>query len=230
MKFQNLLGMFSVLLIALSGPSYASGYVSPPASPPSAIPTTPLPSTIPSTIPFTPSTIPFTPSPADTIAPTVLGPEGTESNCGGSVESCKKEGEDSGSALAERVILEIVEMELLDAKENGKDLEKGFSYYMKYLKGNPFFLEVAVFMTSGSMDSRFTEPEKVLIKLAAQSAEFSLRTIKKRLFESKNNPNCDANCQAYNEAKIDEVDGFHEALVDSLNDADIPLLQSRIPG
>jgi hypothetical protein len=230
MKFQNLLGMFAVLLIALSGPSYASGYVSPPASPPSAIPTTPLPSTIPSTIPFTPSTIPFTPSPADTIAPTVLGPEGTESNCGGSVESCKKEGEDSGSALAERVILEIVEMELLDAKENGKDLEKGFSYYMKYLKGNPFFLEVAVFMTSGSMDSRFTEPEKVLIKLAAQSAEFSLRTIKKRLFESKNNPNCDANCKAYNEAKIDEVDDYHRDLVYSLNDADIPLLQSRIPG
>jgi hypothetical protein len=97
---------------------------------------------------------------------------------------------------------------------------------MKYLKGNPFFLEVAVFMTSGSMDSRFTEPEKVLIKLAAQSAEFSLRTIKKRLFESKNNPNCDDNCKAYNESKIKAVDTFHESFVEALYHADIPLLQS----
>jgi hypothetical protein len=233
MKFQNLLGMFSVLLIALSGPSYASGYVSPPASPPSAIPTTPLPSTIPSTIPFTPSTIPFTPSPADTIAPTVLGPEGTESNCGGSVESCKKEGEDRGSSLAKRVIKKIVEKEILDAKDKGKtiaDLPKILEYYEKDGSGELLFQILLTLVHPVGGGVGLTKPEKVLTKLAAQRAEFSLRTIIKRLLKSARNPNCDDNCKAYNESKIKAVDTFHESFVEALYHADIPLLQPRIPG
>jgi hypothetical protein len=163
-----------------------------------------------------------------------LGPEGTESNCGGSVESCKKEGEDRGSSLAKKVIIEIVEMELLDAVENGKDREKDFPQVDEYRLFAPILLAQILSLLDDPRPLWFefalTEPEKVLIKLAAQRAEFSLRTIIKRLLKSKNNPNCDANCKAYNEAKIDEVDDYHRDLVYSLNDADIPLLQSRIPG
>ena len=230
MKFQNLLGMFSVLLIALSGPSYAGISSAPPASPPAYTVTPPPASPTPNYIPI----IPFTPPAADTIAPTVLEPEGTESNCGGTVELCKKQGGESGSALVKKVIIEIIEMELLDAKENGKDLEKDFPRVLRNKNIAPWLLRYALydlrFTEYDGYQPYFTGPERDLVTLAAQRSEFSLRTIKERLSRSANNPDCDANCLAYIEAKIYEVDHYHRDLVDSLNDADIPLLQSRIPG
>jgi hypothetical protein len=73
-----------VLLIALSGPSYVGIYGSPPASPPPTF-------TPPPTIPFIPTTIPFIPSEVF--------------NCGGSVESCKQEGWNSGSILAKNLLI-----------------------------------------------------------------------------------------------------------------------------
>ena len=221
MKFQNLLGMFAVLLIALSGPSYASGHFSPPPSPPPSPPTTFIP----------PPIITFVPSAADIIAPTVSEPEGTESICDGSVEVCKNKGKSEGDELVKFTIEQIVEMELLDAKDKNITIVN-----------LPALLEFLTSDGGGGLDLAallplllkttfiFNGPESDLITIAARRAELSLRTIKERLLTSAENPNCDANCKAYNEAKADSVDDFHEGLVKALNDADIPLLKIRIAG
>ena len=232
MKFQNLLGMFAVLLIALSGPSYASGHGSPPPSPVSPIPSTSPPS--PPTTFIPPPIITFVPSAADIIDPTVSEPEGTESNevtesnCGGSVELCKNKGKSEGDELAKFTIERIVEMELLDAEENGKDIEKDFPTINRVIPHLHGMWEEA--MASGEGEEFFAEAERELLTIAARRAELSLRTIKERLLTSAENPNCDANCKAYNEAKADSVDAFHEELVKALNHADIPLLEIRIAG
>jgi hypothetical protein len=217
MKFQNLLGMFAVLLIALSGPSYASGHGSPPPSPPTTF--------------IPPPIITFVPSAADIIAPTVSEPEGTESICGGSVESCGKEGENSGNALAAKVMIGIVEMELLDAQDKEETSARMVTILGQYATyGGDYLFEFLVLLVREADTIGLNEPEKVIAKLAALRSEFSLRTIKERLFVSKNNPNCDANCQVYNEAKIDTVDYYHQEFVKALNEANIPLLETRIPG
>jgi hypothetical protein len=138
-------------------------------------------------------------------------------------------------------------MALLDAEENGKDLEKDFPvvfYNEGILTQHPWLIvnidddsdEGSLPAGIGSLIALLNrmfpinENEKILMKSAAQSAEFSLRTIKERLSKSANNPNCDDKCQAYNTSKMDAVDVFHEEFVDALNAADVPLLQTRIPG
>ena len=224
MKFQNLLGMFAVLLIALSGPSYASGHGSPPPSPPPSPPTTFIP----------PPIITSVPSAADIIAPTVSEPEGTESICGGSVELCKNKGKSEGDELAKFTIEQIVEMELLEAKDKKKTIVNLPAVLELFTSDGGLdlagLLMLVVRNPLAVLSVSLNGPEKVLTKLAARRAELALRTIKERLLTSAENPNCDANCKAYNEAKAGSVDDFHEGLVKALNDADIPLLEIRIAG
>ena len=238
MKFQNLLGMFAVLLIALSGPSYASGHGSPPPSPVSPIPSTSPPS--PPTTFIPPPIITFVPSAADIIDPTVSEPEGTESNevtesnCGGSVELCKNKGKSEGDELAKFTIERIVEMELLEAKDKKKTIVNLPAVLELFTSDGGLdlagLLMLVVRNPLAVLSVSLNGPEKVLTKLAARRAELALRTIKERLLTSAENPNCDANCKAYNEAKAVSVDDFHEGLVKALNDADIPLLEIRIAG
>ena len=111
MKFLNLFGMVAVLLIALSGPSYATEFGSmpiPQAPPPPSPPTTFIP----------PPIITFVPSAADIIDPTVSergteSNEVTESNCGGTVELCERKGKSEGRDLSKFTINQIIYVDLL---------------------------------------------------------------------------------------------------------------------
>ena len=232
MKFLNLFGMVAVLLIALSGPSYATEFGSmpiPQAPPPPSPPTTFIP----------PPIITFVPSAADIIDPTVSergteSNEVTESNCGGSVELCKNKGKSEGDELAKFTIEQIVEMELLEAKDKKKTIVNLPAVLELFTSDGGLdlagLLMLVVRNPLAVLSVSLNGPEKVLTKLAARRAELALRTIKERLLTSAENPNCDANCKAYNEAKAVSVDDFHEGLVKALNDADIPLLEIRIAG
>jgi hypothetical protein len=166
--------------------------------------------------------------PAAAVTPKVPEPEGAEFNCGESADSCQQEGRNCGSILAQKVINQIVEMVLLDAEENGKDLEKDFPFVSR---NKDFFSYLYLFVEHIDDDLfepnrlvRSSENDKILMKSAAQSAEFSLRNIKARLSIAENNPNYDNKCQAYNRSKFMEVDGFHEDLSRALIGKNIPLL------
>ena len=166
--------------------------------------------------------------PAVAVTPKVWESEGTVFNCGESAESCQKEGGNCGSILAQKVISQIVEMKLLEAEENGKDLEKDFPFVSR---NKDFFSYLYLFVEHIDDDSfapnrlvRSSENDKSLMKSAAQSAEFSLRNIKARLSIAENNPNYDNQCQASNRSKFMEVDGFHEDLSRALIEKNILLL------
>jgi hypothetical protein len=166
--------------------------------------------------------------PAVAVTPKVWEPEGTAFNCGESAESCQQEGGNCGSILAQKVINQIVEKKLLEAEENGKDIEKDFPFVSR---NKDFFSYLYLFVEYMDDDSfepnrlvRSSENDKSLMKSAAQSAEFSLRNIKARLSIAENNPNYDNQCQASNRSKFMEVDGFHEDLSRALIEKNILLL------
>jgi len=229
MKFQNLLGMFAVLLIALSGPSYASGHGSPPPSPPPSPPTTFIP----------PPIITFVPSVADMIAPMFLEPEGTEI-CDGSLEVCKNKGKSEGdndyiiqgteigknkvtelvSSIVQRVIRELGDGAIITNKKRIFDAKK-------QELGNDWFDTLVFFIENrGPVDNKKGRPA-LFIEKAAKQSEYRLRKLKITLLEEINQSDqkneCPISCQESNKATLQEVISSHEKLKDALERAGIKL-------
>jgi hypothetical protein len=226
MKFRNLLGVTSCLLIAFSGASYSQSSL-PSFSPP------------PPKTPFVAPIIPLTGVTGGAVGGAISdltrteNTGETESNDDRSLSSLDKiQGNNSGIDLVNRFIDGIASGEISDAVENGKDLTLDLPHFNEFKEvlippGGYFEMLVVEYLERKKLGLklRVSEAGEVLLISFAQRVELSLRSIKARLLIAENNPNT-----IFNKSKINAVDKKHEKFVKILNDAEIPLLQVRKPG
>jgi len=217
MKFQNLLGMFAVLLIALSGPSYASGHGSSGYSIPN--PPTQNPNTIP------PNLSNIITNPTSSILNliemgNIVNKKDFDEVILQGTEIGKNKVTELVSSIVQRVIRELGDGTIITNKKRIFDAKKE-ELGNDWVDTLVFFIE-----NRGPVDNKKGRPA-LFIKKAAKQSEYRLRKLKITLLEEINQSDqkneCPISCQESNKATLQEVISSHEKLKDALERAGIEL-------
>ena len=217
MKFQNLLGMFAVLLIALSGPSYAGGHGSSGYSIPN--PPTQNPNTMP------PNLSDIITNPTSSILNlnemgNIVNEKDFDEVILQGTEIGKNKVTELVSSIVQRVIRELGDGAIITNKKRIFDAKK-------QELGNDWFDTLVFFIENrGPVDNKKGRPA-LFIEKAAKQSEYRLRKLKITLLEEINQSDqkneCPISCQESNKATLQEVISSHEKLKDALERAGIEL-------
>lgn len=214
MKIQNLLGIFAVLLIALSGPSYASGHGSPGVSMPK--PPTTNPNTIPPNLPniniITNSTRPIS----------NLGWRNTVN------DEVKIQGAQIGKIMVTGLVSSIFQRVILEMG-NGNIIKKKKIIFdaKKEELGNDWVDTLVFFIENRGPVDHVNGNPALFIKKAAKQSENKLREVILKLLEElyylEQKNECLISCQLSNNAKLAELISSQKKLSNSLKSAGITL-------
>ena len=215
MKFRNLLGVTSCLLIAFSGTSYAQ---SPPSL--SSPPSYPSPPSVPSPAPTIPFVAPSIPLTGGSVPSDITGTGNT-----GVTE--KDENEPRLSAELRKAEIKKGEA---DAAKLARDII-GLIFKQETEKTdwpNSLFSDIGRFLTLMSLND-LSSQDRLMGAVVIQKVEFALRTISARYERTKARADCDSKCKAYNSGAAEQM-GFIQSIASIvLYNEGLTPLQSRIP-